>query len=135
MADAPQQVNSPDGRSWTVSIEGRKRSLKETRETPFFWAHIIVTAIIAAVMIYIFRNNNGVLWILVVATVIIWAVGALGALFGAMVKAETEGPPKEHRLWKVTKRSARNQAARDVAAAISRGELTAEPPHTRLEEI
>ena len=86
-------------------------------------------------MIYIFRNNNGVLWILVVATVIIWAVGAVGALFGAMVKAETEGPPKEHRLWKVTKRSARNQAARDVAAAISRGELTAEPPHTRLEEI
>ena len=135
MADAPQQVNSPDGRSWTVSIEGRKRSLKETRETPFFWAHIIVTAIIAAVMIYIFRNNNGVLWILVVATVILWAVGALGALFGAMVKADTAGPPKEHRLWKVTKRSARNQAARDVAAAISRGELTAEPPHTRLEEI
>src|ERR1044072_6577870 len=135
MADARQHVNSPDGRSWTVSLEGRKRSLKETRETPFFWAHIIVTAIIAAVMIYIFRNNNGVLWILVVATVIVWAVGALGALFGAMGKADTEGPPKEHRLWKVTKRSARNQGAGALAAAISRGDLPAEPPHTRLEEI
>src|SRR4029079_4948146 len=102
---------------------------------PFFWAHIIVTAIIAAVMIYIFRNNNGVLWILVVATVIVWAVRGLGGLCGAMVKADTAGPPKEHRLWKVTKRSARNQAARDVAAAISSGELPAEPPHPRLEEI
>jgi MFS superfamily sulfate permease-like transporter len=135
MADAPQKVSSPDGREWTVSIEGRKKSLKETREQPFFWAHVIVTAIIAAVMIFIFRHNNGVLWILVVATFVVWAVGAAGAAFGAMIRADTEGPPKEHRLWKVTKRSARKQAQQDVAAAIGQGNLTTEPPHTRLEEI
>ena len=135
MTDAPQKVNTPDGREWLVSIEGRKRSMKETREQPFFWAHVIVTAIIAAVMIYIFRHNTGVLWILVVATFVVWIVGALGAAFGAMIKAETKGPPPEHRLWKVTKRSARKQAQQDVAAAIGQGNLTAEPPHTRLEEI
>src|SRR3954470_19444590 len=135
MADAPQKVSSPDGREWLVLIEGRKRSMKETREQPFFWAHVIVTALIAALMIYIFRNNNGVLWILVVATFVIWAIGFLGATFAAMIRAETQGPPPEHRLWKVTKRSARNQARQDVAAAVGQGELTAEPPHTRLEEI
>ena len=135
MADAPQKVSTPDGREWTVSIEGRKKSLKETREQPFFWAHVIVTAIIAAVMIFIFRHNNGVLWILVVATFVVWAVGAAGAAFGVGIKADTPGPPQEHRLWKVTKRSARHQAQQDVAAAISQGNLTVEPPHTRLEEI
>jgi hypothetical protein len=135
MASAPQSVNSPDGRTWTVSVEGRKRSLKETRETPFFWAHVIVTAIIGAIMIYIFRHNNGVLWILVVAVFVIWLIGFLGSTFGKMVRADTQGPPTEHRLWKVTKRSAAGQAQQDVAAAVGRGELTAEPPNTRLEEI
>jgi hypothetical protein len=135
MAHAPESVNSPDGRAWTVSVEGRQRSMKETRETPFFWAHVIVTAIIAGVFIYIFRHNNGILWILVVATVVIWAVGAVGAARGLMIRADTEGPPKEHRLWKVTKRSASKQAQQDVVAAVSQGNLTAEPPHTRLEEI
>jgi hypothetical protein len=135
MADAPQKVNTPDGREWLVSIERRKRSMKETRETPFFWAHVVVTAIIAGVFIWIFRHNTGILWILVVATVVIWAVGFIGATFGVMIRADTQGPPPEHRLWKVTKRSARKQAQQDVAAAIGHGELTAEPPHTRLEEI
>jgi hypothetical protein len=131
----PQRVNTPDGREWRVSIEGRKRSMKETRETPLFWAHVIVTAIIAGVMIWVFRHNTGVLWILVVATFVIWAIGFLGSTLGVMIRADTEGPPAEHRLWKVTKRSARKQAEQDVVAAIARGELTAEPSHTRLEEI
>lgn len=136
MADADHQsVSSPDGRTWAVSIESRKRSFKETRETPFFWAHIIVTGIIAGVMIYIFRHNNGVLWILVVATVIIWLVGVFGSAFGVNIQADTKGPPPEHRLWKVTKRSARRKAVQELVAAIGRGDLTAEPPHTRLEEI
>ena len=64
--DGAQRVNTPDGREWVVSIEGRKRSMKETRETPFFWAHVVVTAIIAAVMIWIFRHNSGILWFIVV---------------------------------------------------------------------
>jgi hypothetical protein len=135
MADAPQKVNTPDGREWLVSIEGRKRSMKETREIPLFWAHVVVTAIIAGVFIFIFRHNTGILWILVVATVVIWAVGFIGSTFAVMIRAVTQGPPKEHRLWKVTKRSARKQAQQDVVAAIGRGELTAEPAHTRLEEI
>jgi hypothetical protein len=135
MADAAQKVNTPDGREWLVSIERRKRSMKETRETPLFWAHVVVTAIIAGVMIWIFRHNTGVLWILVVAMFVIWAIGFLGSTFGAMIRADTQGPPPEHRLWKVTKRSARHQARQDVAAAIARGDLSAEPSHTRLEEI
>jgi len=135
MADAPEKVNTPDGREWLVSIEGRKRSMKETREIPLFWAHVVVTAIIAGVFIFIFRHNTGILWILVVATVVIWAIGFIGSTFAVMIRADTQGPPKEHRLWKVTKRSARKQAQQDVVAAIGRGDLTVEPPHTRLEEI
>ena len=135
MADAAQKVNTPDGREWLVSIEGRKRSMKETRETPLFWAHVVVTAIIAGVFIWIFRHNSGVLLFLVVVTVVIWAVGFVGSTLGVMIRADTQGPPPDHRLWKVTKRSARRQAQQDVVAAIGRGELTAEPPNTRLEEI
>ena len=135
MAEAPQQVKSPDGREWVVSIEGRKRSTKETREVPFFWAHVVVTAIIAGVLIYVFRHNTGILWILAVATIVIWAVGFVGATFAAMIRAETDGPPKEHRLWKVDKRGNREAAAQAVAAAIQRGDTAIEVPHTRLEEI
>jgi hypothetical protein len=135
MADAPRKVTTPDGREWLVSTEGRKRSLKETRETPLFLAHVVVTAIIAGVMIWIFRHNTGVLWILVVVTLVVWALGFIGTAFGVMIRADTQGPPPEHRLWKVTKRSARKKAEQDLVAAIGRGELTAEPPHTRLEEI
>src|SRR5262245_1300269 len=135
MADAPQQVKSPDGREWVVSIEGRKRSMKETRETPYFWAHVIVTAIIAGVLIYVFRHNNGILWVLAVATVVIWAVGFIGSTFAAMIKAETAAPPKEHRLWRVDKRKTRHSALQSVAAAIQRGDTAIEVPHTRLEEI
>ncbi|HWQ01436.1 MAG TPA: hypothetical protein VN449_04895 [Gaiellaceae bacterium] len=136
MADvAPQSVNSPDGRAWTVSVERRQRSMKETREVPFFWAHVVVTAIIAGVFIWIFRHNTGILWILVVATFIIWAIGYLGATFAAMIRAETQGPPPEHRLWKVDKRGNRVVAQQGVVAAIQQGDLAVEPPHTRLEEI
>jgi hypothetical protein len=109
--------------------------MKETREVPFFWAHVVVTAIIAGVFIWIFRNNTGILWILVVATFIIWAIGYLGATFAAMIRAETQGPPPEHRLWKVDKRGNRVVAQQGVVAAIQHGELAVEPPHTRLEEI
>ena len=126
---APKGPSTPDGREWLVSIEGRKRSMKETREQPFFWAHVIVTAIIAAVMIYIFRHNTGILWILVVATVVIWAVGFVGATFAAMIRAETKGPPPEHRLWKVTKRSARKQAA----AGRGRGDRPGRPDRRAAE--
>lgn len=135
MAAAPQSVNSPDGRTWTVSVEGRKKSMKETREQPFFWAHIVVTAIIGAIMIYIFRNNNGVLWILVVAVFLVWAIGAAGAAMGLMVRADTQGPPKQHLLYKVDKRGNSAAAQQNVANAIKNGDIGIEVPHTRLEEI
>ena len=48
MAIAAQQVASPDGRTWTVTVERTRRKLKDTRDEPFFWAHVVVTAIIVA---------------------------------------------------------------------------------------
>jgi hypothetical protein len=135
MADAPQKVSTPDGREWLVSSERRKRSMKESRETPLFWAHVVATAIFAGVMIWIFRHNTGILFVLVVVALLLWGGGFIASTFGLMIRAETKGPPPEHRLWKVTKRSAHKQAQQEVVAAIGRGDLTAEPPNTRLEEI
>ena len=41
----PVQVSSPDGRKWVVSTARTHRSWKESRETAYFWAHLVVTAI------------------------------------------------------------------------------------------
>jgi hypothetical protein len=136
VAIAPQQVGSPDGRSWSVSVERTRRKLKETRDEPFFWAHVIVTAIIVALMIWLFRHDWSGIWaVLIPAMVIVWLIGFVVSATGSQVRAETAGPPPEHRVWSITKRSHKQQALDGVVAAIGRGDLSSEPPDTRLEEI
>jgi hypothetical protein len=136
MAVEAQQVASPDGRTWNVTVERTRRRLKDTRDEPFFWAHVIVTAILVALLIWIFRHDWGGIWaVLIPAMVLIWAIGFVVSATGSSIRAETQGPPAEHRVWSVTKRSHKKSAADGVADAIRRGDLTAQPPDTRLEEI
>jgi hypothetical protein len=136
MADPPQQVASPDGRTWTVTLERTRRQLKETRDEPFFWAHVVVTAILVALMIWLFRNDWSGIWaVLIPAMVLIWAIGFVVSATGSQVRAETAGPPPEHRVWSITKRSHKQHAVDGVVAAIGRGDLSAQPEDTRLEEI
>ena len=46
MATATSQVSSPDGRKWVITTARTHRSWKESRQTAFFWAHVVVTAIL-----------------------------------------------------------------------------------------
>ena len=136
MAIAPQQVSSPDGRTWTVQVERTRRRLKDTRDEPLFWAHVVVTAVLVGLMIWLFRQDWSGIWaVLIPALILIWAIGFVVSATGSRVRAETQGPPPEHRLWSITKRSHKQHAAEGVVDAIRRGDLTAEPPDTRLEEI
>jgi hypothetical protein len=136
MAIAPQEVASPDGRRWTVSVERSRRKLTDTRDEPFFWAHVIVTAILVAFFIWLFRNDWSGIWaVLIPAMILIWFIGFAVSATGSRIRAETTGPPSEHRVWSITKRSHQQRAQDGVVAAIGRGDLSSEPPDTRLEEI
>jgi hypothetical protein len=136
MAIASQEVASPDGRTWTVTVERARKKLTDTRDEPFFWAHVIVTAILVALMIWLLRHSWSGIWqVLIPAMILIWFIGFAVSATGSRVRAETAGPPPEHRLWSITKRSQKEQARGGVIAAIGRGDLSSEPPDTRLEEI
>jgi hypothetical protein len=136
MATASQQVASPDGRTWTVSVERTRRRLKDTRDEPFFWAHVVVTALLVALFIWLFRHDWSGIWaVLIPAMVLIWLIGFAVSATGSQIRAETQGPPQEHRVWSITKRSHKKFAAEGVVDAIRRGDLSAQPPDTRLEEI
>jgi hypothetical protein len=136
MAIAPQQVASPDGRTWNVTVERTRRRLKETRDEPFFWAHVIATAIVVALLIFFLRHDWSGIWAVAIpAGVIIWLIGFVVSATGTQIRAETAGPPPEHRVWSITNRSHKQLAAEGVVQAIGRGDLSSEPPDTRLEEI
>jgi hypothetical protein len=136
MAPAPQQVASPDGRTWTVAVERTRRRLTDTRDEPLFWAHVVVTAILVGLLIFFFRHDWSGIWgVLIPLLVLVWAIGFVVSATGSRIRAETPGPPPEHRVWSVTSRSHKRQALDDVVQAIGRGDLAAQPPDTRLEEI
>jgi hypothetical protein len=136
MATAPQQVASPDGRTWTVTMGRTRRRLKDTRDEPFFWAHVIATAILVGLLIFFFRHDWSGIWgVLIPAMVLIWAIGFVISSTGSQIRAETPGPPPEHRVWSITNRSHKKHALDGVLQAIGRGDLAAQPPDTRLEEI
>ena len=136
MAMDPQQVASPDGRTWTVTVERTRRKLKDTRDEPFFWTHVVVTAILVALLILFLRHSWSGIWaVLIPAMILIWFIGFVVSATGSQIRAETPGPPSEHRVWSITKRSHKEDARDGVVAAIGRGDLSSEPPDTRLEEI
>jgi fatty-acid desaturase len=94
MAVALQQVASPDGRTWTVTVERTRRRLKDTCDEPFFWAHVVVTAILVALMIWLFRHDWSGIWaVLIPAMVLIWAIGFVASATGSQIRAATPGPP------------------------------------------
>ena len=136
MAIASQEVASPDGRTWTVTVERARKKLTDTRDEPFFWAHVVVTAILVALLILFLRHSWSGIWaVLIPAMILTWLIGFIVSATGSQIRAETPGPPSEHRVWSITKRSHKEQARDGVVAAIGRGDLSSEPPDTRLEEI
>ena len=136
MTAAAQQVASPDGRTWTVDIERTRRRLKDTRDEPFFWAHVVVTAILVGLLIFFFRHDWSGIWaVLIPLLVLAWAIGFVVSATGSQIRAQTPGPPPEHRVWSITSRRRKQQALNGVVQAIGSGDLASEPADTRLEEI
>ena len=97
---------------------------------------MVVTAILVALMIWLFRHDWSGIWaVLIPAMVLIWAIGFVVSATGSQITAVTQGPPAEHKVWSITKRSHKQHAVDGVVAAIGSGNLAAEPPDTRLDEI
>jgi hypothetical protein len=132
----PVQVLSPDGRKWVVSTARTHRSWKESRQTAFFWAHVVVTAIMVVLFVVVFRADwSGILGVLIPLILALWFFGFVSSSFRVTVAADTVGPPVDHRLWTVTKRFRRGSSVQKLTESIQRGELTREPEGTRLDEI
>jgi len=130
------QVLGRDGRSWTVVLDRKRNRLRDSKNEPFFWAHVIFTILITGLLIWLFRRTwHGVWMVLIPAGIFVWFLGFASSNIRPIVRADTPGPPPEHRMWAITKRRQRKRATQDLVKAIEQGRLTAEPPGTRLEEI
>jgi hypothetical protein len=137
MAEAhSQEVASPDGRRWTITSGRTRRHLKDSRDVPFFAAHVIATIVLVIFFIFVLRLPwQGWLEWFIPAVFIIWLIGFVGASLHPTIEANTPGPPAEHRKWTVTKRFHGDKAVRAVREAIQRGQISIEPEGTRLTEI
>jgi hypothetical protein len=136
MATVEGTVISPDGRTWAVRTSRQRRSLKGSGQVPLLWAHVIVTAIMVSLFLFVLKSGVfKVLSIIIVIVFLVWLAGFVSKLFRLTITAETAGPPKDHRKWVVTKRLHRSRYVGEVETAIRSGRDAAEPPGTRLEEI
>ena len=130
------EVASPDGRKWVISTTRTHPSWKESRQTAFFWAHVVVTAIMLVFFLVVFRADwSGILEIFIPLVLALWFFGFVSSSFRVTVAADTVGPPVDHRLWTVTKRFRRGSCVQKLTESIQAGQLTSEPEGTRLEEI
>ena len=94
----PVQVASPDGRKWVISTARTHRSWKESRQTAFFWAHVVVTAIIVMLFVVVLRaDGSRILEILIPLVLALWLFGFVSSSFRVTVSADTLGPPVDHR--------------------------------------
>jgi hypothetical protein len=136
MAATPVTVSSPDGRKWVISTARTHRSWKESRQTAFFWAHVVVTAIMLAFFIWVLRSDWTTIFEFFIPLVLaLWFFGFVSSSFRVTISADTEGPPRDHRLWTVTKRFRSASCVQGVTQSIQAGEYTREPAGTRLDEI
>ena len=70
------QVSSPDGRKWVVSTARTHRSWNESRQTAFFWAHVVVTAIMVVLFVVVFRADwSRILELLIPLVLALWLFG------------------------------------------------------------
>jgi hypothetical protein len=133
---SPVQVSSPDGRQWVVSTGRTHRTWKESRQTAFFWAHVVVTAIMVVLFVLVFRADwSRILELLIPLVLALWFFGFVSSSYRVTVAADTLGPPVDHRRWTVTKRFRRGSSVQKLTKSIQAGELTSEPVGTHLDEI
>lgn len=136
MATVEAKVTSPDGRDWSVKTSRQRRSLRKSGQVPLFWAHVIVTAVMVSLFLFVLKSGVfKILSIIIVIVFLVWLVGFIGNLFRVTITADTPGPPADHRKWVVTKRFRRTRYVNELEKAIRAGRDAAEPQGTRLEEI
>jgi hypothetical protein len=136
MTTAEGKVTSPDGRTWSVKTSRQRRSLKDTGQVPLLWAHVIVTALMVCLFLFVLKSGVfKILSIVVVIVFLVWLVGFVNKLFRVTITADTPGPPADHRMWVVVSRRARGRYVSELEKAIHAGRDAVEPPGTRLVEI
>jgi hypothetical protein len=136
MATVEGKVISSDGRAWSVKTSRQRRRLKDTGQVPLLWAHVIVTAIMVSLFLFVLKSGVfKILSIIIVIVFLVWLVGFVSNLFRVTITADPAGPPTDHRKWVVTKRFNRGRYVSEVEKAIRAGRDAAEPQGTRLEEI
>jgi hypothetical protein len=136
MAVNENTVPGPDGRTWSVTTHRERRSLKESGQVPYLWAHVVVTTVMVVVFLFVVKSDAFVVLSVMIAIVfIVWLVGFVNSVLRVTISADTVGPPVDHRLWVVVKRRKRKPCVRQVKEAIRTGQDVTEPEGTRLEEI
>jgi hypothetical protein len=117
------QAVSPDGRAWNVESLRERPSLAEARDEPFFWASVLVTAVLVAAVVYLVVIDPFSPFLLfgVLPLLIAWIAERGTSALRPLIRAETSGPPPEVVVWKSNARFGSRKLERTAVQAIEDG--------------
>ena len=114
----------------------KRRSLTESGQVPYFWAHVIVTAILIVVCLFILKSEAfKMLSILIAAVFIIWLVGFLNSMFRTTISADTEKTLVDPSAVGRGQAASAEALLPQTENAIHAGKDVREPEGTFLKEI
>jgi hypothetical protein len=133
VSHSAHQTTSPDGRTWTITVAHERPSLKESRSEPFFWVSVAVTIVMVAVIVRLVMVDptTPMMLAFVVPLALLWAVERASKLARPLVRAETDGPPRERVTWKADWFGRRRYLSRAVRA-VAEGQFVSNPKGMRL---
>jgi hypothetical protein len=126
-------VRSPDGRTWTIERVQPESALAASKQEPYFWGSVIVTAILIGVIVFIVLYfGAGIIFVLSLVLFVIWLLERGFSTARPNLRAHTDGPPTETLTWRTTHRYGLSKIEDRIAAQIEQGRLEAEPPGSVL---
>jgi hypothetical protein len=121
-------VRSPDGRSWKIERVRPESALAATRNEPFFWASVAVTAALIAFIVWVIVSiEDSVTLMIALLLLAIWLIERGLNLIRPNIRAHTNGPPAETLTWRTTHRYGLGRIENRIAKQIESGRLEDEP--------
>lgn len=114
-------IRSPDGRVWTLDRLRPKLSEAETFKVPFFWSSVVATIFVLVFVVRLVMVDPGFVAYLLLLPLVVWVVERGFHALRPLIKAETEGPPRETLMWRPGSRWGYGRVERRVAEAIEAG--------------
>jgi hypothetical protein len=125
-------VRSPDGRTWRIERIRPESPLRLTRKEPFFWSSVVATLLLVAFAARMIWVDPGPLTLgIVIPLFLIWLLERDLNIVRRNIRAQTDGPPRASRTWRMTYPFGARRIEKRIAREVRAGR-EAEPPGTAL---